>query len=58
MDMFLAMCDIHLITHTDVMAQVFLRTLVGPTYYWFLSFPISSITFFNDLEDVFLSRYV
>jgi hypothetical protein len=38
-DQFLAICDIHLIDHDDVMVRVFLQTLIGSTYKWYLSLP-------------------
>jgi hypothetical protein len=43
MDQFLSICDIHLIEHDDVMVRVFLQTLIGPTYDWYLSLPAQSI---------------
>jgi hypothetical protein len=43
MDQFLSICDIHLIEHDDVMVRVFLQTLIGPTYEWYLSLPAQSI---------------
>lgn len=57
MDQFLAMCNIHLIMQDDVTVQVFLYTLVGLAYDWYLYIPVGSITCLNDLEYVFLSRY-
>ena len=57
LDRFFTICDIHLILYDDVMVRVFLQTLVGPAYDWYLYFPIGSITCFNDIEDAFLLRY-
>jgi hypothetical protein len=57
MDQFLSICDIHLIEHDDVMVRVFLQTLIGPTYEWYLSLPTQSIGSFDDIEDMFMTRY-
>jgi hypothetical protein len=43
MDQFLSICDIHLIEHDDVMVEVFLQTLIGPAYDWYLSLQAQSI---------------
>jgi hypothetical protein len=57
MDQFLSVCDIHLIEHDDVMVRVFLQTLIGPTYEWYLSLPTQSIGSFDDLESMFMTMY-
>jgi hypothetical protein len=44
MDQFLAMCEIRLIYHDDVMVRVFLQMLIGPTYEWYMSLPAQSIS--------------
>jgi hypothetical protein len=55
MDQFLSICDIHLIEHDDVMVKVFLQTLIGPTYDWYLSLLAQSIAYFDDIEDMFMT---
>jgi hypothetical protein len=57
MDQFLSVCDIHLIEHDDVMVRVFLQTLIGPTYEWYISLPTQSIGSFDDLENMFMTMY-
>jgi hypothetical protein len=57
MDQFLSVCDIHLIEHDDVMVRVFLQTLIGPAYEWYLSLPTQSIGSFDDLENMFMTMY-
>jgi hypothetical protein len=37
MDRFLSMCEIHLIENDDVMVRMFLQTLLGPYYEWYMS---------------------
>jgi hypothetical protein len=57
LDQFLVVCDIHLIEHDDVMVRVFLQTLTGQAYEWYLSLPAQSISSFDDLENMFLTMY-
>jgi hypothetical protein len=57
MDQFLTICEIHLIEHDDVMVRVFLQTLIGPTYEWYMSLPTPSILSFDDLETMFMTMY-
>jgi hypothetical protein len=57
LDQFLVVCDIHLIEHDDVMVRVFLQTLTGQAYEWYLSLPAQSISSFDDLEHMFLTMY-
>jgi hypothetical protein len=47
MDQFIFICDIHLIEHDDVMINVFLQTLIGPAYDWYISLPTQPIGSFN-----------
>jgi hypothetical protein len=58
LDQFLTICDIHLIEHDDVMVILFLQTLIGPTYDWYLSLPENTISSFDDMEDVFMYKFV
>jgi hypothetical protein len=44
MDQFLSMCEIDLIDHDDVIPRVFLHTLIGLTYEWYMSLPAQSIS--------------
>ena len=57
LDQFLATCDIYLLTKDDVMVNVFIQTLVGPTYDQYLSILTNSISCFNNIQDAFLMRY-
>lgn len=57
LDQFLSICDIHSIIEDDVIVRVFLQTLVGLAYDWYLSLPENSITYFNDIEDTFFNQY-
>jgi len=54
---FLTICYIHLVTCDDVMVIVFLQTLIGPTYDWYLSLLTDSITYFDDIEYAFMNIY-
>jgi hypothetical protein len=57
MDLFLNMCEIHLVEHDDVMVRLFLQTLTGLAYEWYMSLPSRSISSFDDLEAMFLTMY-
>jgi hypothetical protein len=57
MDLFLDMCDFHLIEYDDVMVRLFLQTLTGQAYEWYTSLPTRSIGSFDDLETMFLNMY-
>jgi hypothetical protein len=56
-DLFLDVCDFHLIEHDDVMVRLFLQTLSGQDYEWYTSFPTRSIDSFDDLEMMFLNMF-
>jgi hypothetical protein len=55
MDQFLYMCEIHLIEHDDVMVRMFLKTLIGPSYEWYISLSAQSILLFHDSETMFMT---
>jgi hypothetical protein len=38
---FLSMCEIHLVEHDDVMVRLFLQTLIGQAYEWYMSLPVN-----------------
>jgi len=57
MELFLVMCEIHLIDHDDVMVRFFLQTLIGPTYEWYIYLHAWSISSFDDLETMFMTMY-
>ena len=57
LDQFLAIWDIHLVTEDDVMVRIFLQTVAGLAYDWYLSLSKNSIKCFNDIKDSFLMRY-
>jgi hypothetical protein len=57
LDLFLDMCDFHLIQHDDVMVRLFLQTLTGQAYEWYTSLPIRSISDFDDIEKSFFTMY-
>jgi len=57
MNRFLSVCDIHLIEHDDVMVKVFLQTLIGIAYAWFIFLPNQSISSFDDLKSMFITMY-
>jgi hypothetical protein len=57
MDKFLSVCEIHLVEHDDVMVRLFLQTLIGQSYEWYMSLPTRSISSFDDLETMFLTMY-
>jgi hypothetical protein len=57
LDHFLTICDIHGVVHDDVMVRVFMQTLIGPAYDWYLSLPENLITCFDDIEYAFMGRY-
>jgi hypothetical protein len=52
------MCEIHVIEHDDVMVRMFLKTLIGTAYEWYLSLPTHSIASFDDVESMFMTMYV
>jgi len=56
-DQFLRICGIYLIEHDDEMVKVFLQTLIGLIYEWYLSLPTHSIGSFDDLENMFMTMY-
>jgi hypothetical protein len=57
MEKFLSICEIHLVEHDDVMVRLFLQTLIGQAYEWYMSLPANSISSFDDLEAMFLTMY-
>jgi hypothetical protein len=57
MNLFLDMCDFHLIEYDDVMVISFIQTLIGQAYEWYTSLPTRSIRSFDDLETMFLNMY-
>jgi hypothetical protein len=56
-DLFLDVCDFHLVEHDDVMVRLFLQTLSGQAYEWYTTFPTRSIDSFDDLEAMFLNMF-
>jgi hypothetical protein len=56
-DLFLDVCDFHLIKDDDVMVRLFLQTLADQAYEWYTSFPTRSIGSFEDLEMMFLNMF-
>jgi hypothetical protein len=56
-DLFLDVCDFHLIEDDDVMVRLFLQTLVDQAYEWYTSLPARSIGSFEDLETMFLNMF-
>jgi hypothetical protein len=56
-DQFFSMCEIHIIEHDYVMVRVFLQTLVGLAYEWYMSLHAQSISSFDDLETMFMTIY-
>jgi hypothetical protein len=57
MDKNFSTCKIHLVEHDDVMVRLFLYTLIGQAYEWYISIPSQSISSFDDLETIFLNMY-
>jgi hypothetical protein len=57
MNQFLSMCEIHLIEHDDVMVRMFLQTLIGLAYEWYISLPAQSISSFDDIEAMFMTMH-
>jgi hypothetical protein len=57
-EIFLSLCEIHLVEHDDVMVRLFLQTLTDQDHEWYMSLPINSISTFDDFEDMFLTMYV
>jgi hypothetical protein len=57
MDLFLSICDIHLIEQYDAMVRVFLKTLIGLVYEWYIYLPAQSIGSLDDIEDMFMTIY-
>jgi hypothetical protein len=47
----------NLVEHDDVMVQLFLQTLIGKSYEWYMSLPINFISTFYDLEATILTMY-
>jgi hypothetical protein len=39
------------------MVTIFLQTLIGPTYKWYVSLPTQSISSFNDFKSMFMTMY-
>jgi hypothetical protein len=56
-DLFLDVCDFHLVEHDDIMVRLFLQTLSGQAYEWYTTFPTRSIRSFDDFEAMFLSMF-
>jgi hypothetical protein len=56
-DLFLDVCDFHLVEHDDVMVRLFLQTLSGQAYEWYTTLPTRSIGSFDDLESMFLTMF-
>jgi hypothetical protein len=56
-DLFLDVCDFHLVEYDDVMVRLFLQTLSDQAYQWYKTFPTRSIGSFNDLESIFLTMF-
>jgi hypothetical protein len=56
-DLFLDVCDFHLVEYDDVMVRLFLQTLSGQAYEWYTTFPTRSIGSFDDLESMFLTMF-
>jgi hypothetical protein len=54
-DLFLDVCDFHLVEHNDVMIKLFLQTLSGKAYERYTTLPTRSIGSFDDLENMFLT---
>jgi hypothetical protein len=54
-DLFLDVCDFHLVEYDDDMVRLFLQTLSGQAYEWYTKFPTGSIGPFNDIESMFLA---
>ena len=57
LDQFINICEIHSIIEDDVMVRVFLQTLVGQAYEWYLGLPHHSISSFDDMQYAFLFYY-
>jgi hypothetical protein len=56
-DLFLDVCDFHLVEHDDVMVRLFLQNLSGQDYEWYTTLATRSISSFDDLENMFLTRF-
>ena len=57
LDMFLAICDIHLVLEDDIMIIAFLQTIVGQTFDRYLSLTTTWISYFNYTKDAILVRH-
>jgi hypothetical protein len=55
--LFLDVCDFHRVEYDDVMVRLFLQTLSGRAYEWYMTLPSRSIRSFNDLEAMFLTMF-
>jgi hypothetical protein len=55
--LFLDVCDFHHVDYDDVMVRLFLQTLSGKAYEWYTMFPSRSIRSFNEIEDMFLTKF-
>jgi len=53
MEKVLSLCEIHLVEHNDVMVRFFLQALTDQAHEWYMSFSISLISTFDDLEGIF-----
>jgi hypothetical protein len=47
----------YLIEHDDVMVRVFMQTLIGLSYEWYMSLPTRSISSFDDFDTMFMTMY-
>jgi len=56
-DLFLDVCDFHVIEDDDVMVRLFLQTLVGKAYEWYTSLPKRLIGSLDDIERMFLNMF-
>jgi hypothetical protein len=57
LNLFLDVCDFHRVEYDDVMVRLFLQTLSGRAYEWYMTLPTRSIGSFNDLEAMFLTMF-
>jgi hypothetical protein len=53
--LFLDVCHFHHVEYDDVMVRLFLQTLLGRVYEWYMTLPNRLIPSFNDLESMFLT---
>ena len=57
-DLFLDVCDFHLVEHDDVMVILLLQNLLGQDYEWYTSLPTRSIGSFDYPEHVCSSTHI